>query len=137
MLTGAKSLAGLFQGQWQQLMRQAHQTQPPQLPSAALFCTLPCAAPARPRRAKPTLISRTRALTATCARSQPSSQTLALAIIVLCLLSVASAQQPMPFLGRGDSPPTSPVDVYVTAYLDRLLHVDDKEYAFSVGWAVL
>lgn len=40
----------------------------------------------------------------------------------------------MPFLGRGDSPPASPVDVYVTTYLDRLLHVDDKEYAFSVGW---
>jgi hypothetical protein len=38
----------------------------------------------------------------------------------------------MPFIGRGDSPPTSPVDVYVTAYLDRLLEVDDKAYTFSV-----
>jgi hypothetical protein len=42
----------------------------------------------------------------------------------------------MPFIGRGDNPPSSPVDVHVTAYLDRLLHVDDKEYAFSVSGRV-
>jgi hypothetical protein len=38
----------------------------------------------------------------------------------------------MPFIGRGDNPPNSPVDVYVTAYLDRLLEVDDKAYTFAV-----
>lgn len=38
----------------------------------------------------------------------------------------------MPFLGRGDNPPASPVDVHVTAYLDRLLNVDDKDYTFQV-----
>lgn len=60
-------------------------------------------------------------------------------LLWICLSSVAvvHAQQPMPFLGRGDNPPASPVDVYVTAYLDRLLTVDDKEYAFSVGFLYL
>jgi hypothetical protein len=57
----------------------------------------------------------------------------ALFLLLLSTAAVVQAQQPMPFLGRGDSPPTSPVDVHVTAYLDRLLHVDDKEYTFSVS----
>jgi len=54
---------------------------------------------------------------------------------ILCLLifsTAVAAQQPMPFLGRGDNPPASPVDVHVTAYLDRLLNVDDKDYTFQV-----
>jgi hypothetical protein len=42
------------------------------------------------------------------------------------LLLTVHAQQPMPFIGNGDSPPAVPVDVHVTAYLDRLLNVDDK-----------
>jgi hypothetical protein len=39
----------------------------------------------------------------------------------------------MPFQGRGDNPPTSPVDVYVTAFVDRVLGVDDRKYEFSVS----
>jgi hypothetical protein len=39
----------------------------------------------------------------------------------------------MPLLGNGDIPPTSPTDVYVSAYLDRLLNVDDTAYEFQAG----
>jgi hypothetical protein len=42
------------------------------------------------------------------------------------------AQQPMPFIGNGDSPPAVPAEVHVTAFLDRLLNVDDKAYEFQV-----
>jgi hypothetical protein len=48
------------------------------------------------------------------------------------LLQAARAQQPMPFIGNGDSPPAVPGEVHVTAYLDRLLNVDDKAYEFQV-----
>jgi hypothetical protein len=44
----------------------------------------------------------------------------------------ASAQQPMPLQGQGDKPPAVPTDVYVTAYVDRLLQVDDTAYTFQV-----
>jgi hypothetical protein len=53
------------------------------------------------------------------------------------LLLAVHAQQPMPFIGKGDSPPAVPVDVHVTAYLDRLLNVDDKAYEFQVRLQLL
>ena len=43
----------------------------------------------------------------------------------------------MPFMGRGDSAPAAPVDVYVTAYVDRILKVDDRDYEFTVGAALV
>jgi len=58
---------------------------------------------------------------------------LAALLYLLMMISPSSAQQPMPFLGRGDSPPSAPVDVHVSAYLDRILKVDDKDYTFQVG----
>lgn len=58
---------------------------------------------------------------------------LAALLYLLLLISPSSAQQLMPFLGRGDTPPSSPVDVHVSAYLDRILKVDDKDYTFQVG----
>jgi hypothetical protein len=45
----------------------------------------------------------------------------------------AAAQQPMPFPGSGDTPPAVPAEVYVSAYLDRMLNVDDRAYTFHVG----
>ena len=39
----------------------------------------------------------------------------------------------MPLLGNGDIPPAAPTDVYVSAYLDRLLNVDDTAYEFQAG----
>jgi hypothetical protein len=56
---------------------------------------------------------------------------------VCALLPPAAAQQPMPFMGRGDSAPAAPVDVYVTAYVDRILKVDDRGYEFTVGAALV
>uniref|UniRef100_A0A383VCS9 Neurotransmitter-gated ion-channel ligand-binding domain-containing protein n=1 Tax=Tetradesmus obliquus TaxID=3088 RepID=A0A383VCS9_TETOB len=47
------------------------------------------------------------------------------------LLLAVTAQQAMPFVGNGDSPPAVPVEVHVTTYLDRLLNVDDKTYEFQ------
>jgi len=67
---------------------------------------------------------------------QPSLLLLPLLCVVLLLLLLlppAAAQQPMPFQGRGDNPPSSPVDVHVTAYVDRILEVDDRKYEFSVS----
>lgn len=58
---------------------------------------------------------------------------LVLAVVVPSTVVVVQAQQQMPFLGRGDSPPASPVDVHVSAFLDKLLTVDDKKYEFSVS----
>jgi hypothetical protein len=44
----------------------------------------------------------------------------------------------MPFIGRGDNPPASPADVYVTVFVDRVLSVDDRKYEFSaVVWFYL
>jgi hypothetical protein len=48
------------------------------------------------------------------------------------LLLTVHAQQPMSFIGNGDSPPAVPVEVHVTTYLDKLLNVDDKAYEFQV-----
>ena len=40
-------------------------------------------------------------------------------------------------MGCGDSAPAAPVDVYVTAYVDRILKVDDRDYEFTVGSTVV
>ncbi|WIA38827.1 hypothetical protein OEZ86_002107 [Tetradesmus obliquus] len=92
-----------------------------------------------------------------CKRQQPLQQHLQRALLILLLLMACSspctpknsssssssswrvpgllmavtAQQPMPFVGNGDSPPAVPVEVHVTTYLDRLLNVDDKTYEFQ------
>ncbi|KAF8059117.1 hypothetical protein HT031_005289 [Scenedesmus sp. PABB004] len=49
----------------------------------------------------------------------------------------AGAQQPQPFQGQGDAAPAVPTDVYVSAFVDRLLAVDDRAYAFQVVWFYL
>jgi hypothetical protein len=60
---------------------------------------------------------------------------LLLLLLLVCglLVPTAVAQQPMPFMGRGDNPPASPVDVYVTAFVDRILSIDDRLYEFTVS----
>jgi hypothetical protein len=37
----------------------------------------------------------------------------------------------LPFTGQGGNPPEGPVDLHVSALLERLLSVDDKEYRFE------
>jgi hypothetical protein len=49
------------------------------------------------------------------------------------LAAAARAQQPMPFPGSGTTPPSVPAVVHVSAYLDRMLNVDDRAYTFQVG----
>jgi hypothetical protein len=40
-------------------------------------------------------------------------------------------------MGCGDSAPAAPVDVYVAAYVDRILKVDDRDYESIVGSTVV
>ena len=55
-------------------------------------------------------------------------------LVLLCLaaalLPVARSQMSLPFTGQGLEP-AEPVDVYVSAMLERLLDVDDKNYRFT------
>jgi cation transport ATPase len=54
-------------------------------------------------------------------------------LLMLLLLSVpAAAQQAMPFQGTGDAPPAIPTDVCVSAFVDRLIEVNDRDYSFQV-----
>ena len=51
---------------------------------------------------------------------------------VLLISLEISGQQITPFQGQGDSPPAEPTEVFVSAYLERLLAVDVSTYRFSV-----
>jgi hypothetical protein len=37
----------------------------------------------------------------------------------------------MPFGGSGPSEPSQPTDVFVSSYVDRLMHINDKDYEFE------
>merc|ERR1712025_681238 len=51
-------------------------------------------------------------------------------IIFLTLITVSRGQMALPFTGQGGNP-EEPVDVHVSALMERLLSVDDKEYRFE------
>lgn len=54
------------------------------------------------------------------------------ALVLMLHAPCARAQQNMPFAGNGQEP-EEPTTVFVSSYVDRLSHINDKEYEFEVG----